>query len=67
MVDVKELIFLIVLVVIIAVPLILSVLKRKKMGAMEMRRIKHDSFMWPLETINGHSQDMESKGIACYR
>jgi hypothetical protein len=33
MVDVKELIFLIVFVVIIAVPIILSVLKREKKGS----------------------------------
>lgn len=60
-VDVKQLIFLVVLIAIVSVPTILAILTKKRMGITKKRRIKNDAFMLLHDTNNGYSQDMESK------
>ena len=54
-VDVKQLIFLVVFIAIVAVPTILAILTKKRMGTKEKRRIKHDSLLLLHDTINGYS------------
>ena len=62
-VDMKQLIFLVVFIAIVAVPTILAILTKKRMGTTKKRRIKNDAFMLLHDTNNGYSQDMESKGL----
>jgi len=54
-VDVKQLIFLVVFIAILAVPTILAILTKKRMGTKEKRRIKNDSFILPHDTSDGYS------------